>query len=251
MSDEYGSVDIWVGKFGSRKALEAYLETKFVTEDETECAFARDQGIDSLDEDFLESSFHRTTSKFKTLVKDHSFFDSYQAEAGEAFKELGLESLNSIVLVFDNEIETPVSVETSSHSLTYLGRFACDTSSPGPGDSGPAYAIFLILDEGELFYDEYLRKIIMVDPRGLCIGRRSDDANMPCLDISKEVPDVADMQAKIYRDQFDQWVLEDVAGNGLTLLNGNPLNRERALPWQGRKLSIGPIQFTWSTRPKL
>ena len=74
---------------------------------------------------------------------------------------------------------------------------------------------------------------------------------MPVHDISSEVLHAANRQIKIYRDQFDQWFLEDVAGNGLAMICGSPLQMERSFPWQGRIFSIGPIQFTLSVRPNL
>ncbi len=62
------------------------------------------------------------------------------------------------------------------------------------------------MDESQLFCDGHLCKVIPVDQRGLCIGRRSNEVSMPLLDISNEVPELAEVQVKIYRDQFDQWV---------------------------------------------
>ncbi len=107
------------------------------------------------------------------------------------------------------------------------------------------------MDESQLFCDGHLCKVIPVDQRGLCIGRRSNEVSMPLLDISNEVLELAEVQVKIYRDQFDQWVLEDIAGNGLTIMDGTPMHIERTFPWQGRRLSIGRIQFTWSIRLSL
>ncbi len=251
MTGEFQIVDIWVGKFASKKALATYLETTYINKDDTTCRFATDQGASHVDEDFLESSFHRPTNKFKTLVKNHSYCESYLEEAEAAFKKSGVQAVNSIVLLFGGELEAPQSIESDAYSLTYLGRFRCDPNPVATTDSYIPYSLFLILDDGELFFDEYMRKVISVDPRGLCIGRLSDDPQVPLLDISQEVPEVADQQVKISRDQFDQWILADVAGNGLTVLAGSPLMNERTFPWQGQKLKIGTLQFTVSFRPKL
>lgn len=251
MDEEYRLVDIWVGNFISRKEFESYLELTYDAAEEFECSFASDQGIDHLDEDHLESSFHRSSKKCKTLLKDHSYWESYLVEAEEAFKPLGGRSFNSIVLVFGGEVEVPRSVQAESYSLIYLGRFHCDPKPSALDDSGAPDQIFLIFEEVELLYEGLQQGTVNVDSRGLCIGRNSDDTNLPVLDVSREVPYVADQQVRIYRDQFDQWVLEDVAGNGLTMMDGTPLQEERTFPWHGRCFSIGPIKFTWSIRPKL
>ncbi len=119
---------------------------------------------------FFRIELPSSDEQVQNLVKNHSYCESYLGEAEAAFKKSGVQAVNSIVMLFGGELEAPQSIESDAYSLTYLGRFRCDPNPVATTDSYIPYSLFLILDDGELFFDEYMRKVISVDPRGLCIG---------------------------------------------------------------------------------
>jgi hypothetical protein len=252
MSNSFRSVDIWVGRFASAADLDAYLdETRNDDRDEPISFFAADQNQRFYDHDFVEAEFHPTTSDFAKLIAGHSFAHSYLSPAATAFKSSGCRTANTVILAFDGTIDAPRSSERTWYSLTYLGRFECVPESPMNlntcGDDGPPASIYLTTDGRLLKLDDMFVSTIPVDSRGLTIGRSSPNASTPVLDLSEHVDGLADIQAKIYQDRFDQWVIEDFGANSLTRIDGR-LIEEKTFPWHGKRLSIGTIELQWSVR---
>lgn len=252
MAEEYRVVDLWVGAFASEDDFRAYLSESYDEDDgDTPISrFAADQGQDFLDHDFIESGFHATAGDLADLIATHSFAASYRVAASDAFVSSGVGSANAVVLAFGRAVSAPRSVEHPSYTLTYLGRFACDpaAASDAPGDGGIPPQVHLIPDGGpELQLDGRPVASVPIDSRGLVIGRGAPASGTPRLDVSPHVEGVAADQVRIYRDRFDQWIIEDVGGNGLTRIDGRVLDRGRTFPWHGQRLSIGTLHLEWVT----
>lgn len=250
MSDEYGIVDIWVGQFRNQADFDSYMrETINRADDVPISQFAAEQHELFYDPDFVEASFHKTPGDFAKIITGHSSAKSYYALANAAFESSGIRSANVVILVFGREISQPRSTEGSFYSLTYLGRFDCEPDPPTSlGDDGPPTQIFLVFpsDASVMFNGEWT-SIIPVDSRGLIVGRDATEVAAPRLDLSQQVAGIATDQLRIYQDQFDQWIAEDVGANGLTRLDGELLNGP-SFPWNGKRLAIGDVKFVWSTR---
>lgn len=253
MFSEYREVDIWVGSFPTETALDAYLEETLSTDDTVPVSrFAADQHQSFYDHDFIEAGFVPTTDDVSALIGPSSFADSYCDDAVSACKELGITSANSVILAFGQSIRTPMSVDGDSYNLRYIGRFDCDptVSESTAGDAGPPAAVqLMLLGDEPIQFDGTQVSSVPVDARGLVIGKGDNDTKTPRLDLSMYVAGIASDQVKVYQDQFDQWIIEDLGNNGLTLLNDEPLIG-RTFPWHGKRLTIGPVNLVWSTRPQ-
>ncbi len=251
MAEEYRIVDIWVGCFRSEDALTEYMKEVPSEHDNVAISrFASDQDQPFYDHDFIETGFHAATADFPTLIASHSFSQSYTDSADDAFRASEIASANVVVLAFGETIHHPQSVKRSSYLLEYLGRFECDPdiTSEAVGDDGPPSRIWLVVtgEESLLFNGKFVSSI-PVDSRGLVIGGASSDNDSPRLDVADHVTGVAQDQVKIYQDQFDQWVIEQVGSNGLTRIDNEELVG-RTFPWHGKRLTVGPLEFLWSTR---
>jgi hypothetical protein len=129
MSGELEMVSIWLGCFPSEQRLEQYL-TEHYGEDDAEpiSEFAADQGGVFYDHDFMETGFRAATSA-RQLLRGHSFSKSYLSHVEAAWRSHGLANVNTLVLVWNREIESPSSVKKLDFELVYLGTFPCDTGA--------------------------------------------------------------------------------------------------------------------------
>jgi hypothetical protein len=127
MFTDFRKVDVWLGSFASEEALEEYLGETYTDEEATPIsAFAADQGETFYDHDFVESSFFDGTADVLTQLRGCSFARSY-AEAVEArARAVAFGPLNTILLVWGEEISNPRSSEGETYSLHYVGRFDCE-----------------------------------------------------------------------------------------------------------------------------
>lgn len=243
MTDDYSTVDIWVGHFPSQSDFDAYLVESSKDDDEPISRFAADQGTNFYDHDFVEASFRSTPVDFPQLIAGHAAEKSYFAAASAAYQSLSAGPTNAVILAFGRQFEGPQSASGDGYRLTYLGEFACEIEPPMPlGDAGPPAAVYLLFADGQPV------PFVAIDARGLLIGRFASETGTPRLDLSPQVPDIAADQLKIYQDQFDQWIAEDLGDNGLSRIDGQPLVGA-AFPWHGKRLAIGDVEFVWSTRP--
>jgi Immunity protein 22 len=138
MPNDFGSVDIWVGAFPSGDALYEYLaERPAFYADETDTLsisqLAEDMGERFIDHDFECTMFVDEPTADITYLLSESLVSSNfglpgSVETGEAFlgelytKQKGA-PVNSIVLVYGDEVAAPKSVEKPDYWLHYLGRF--------------------------------------------------------------------------------------------------------------------------------
>ena len=135
-------VDLWVGRFPSAEAADAYFEETY-SEDEDEqgraierpiSPFAADMGETFYDHDFMEREFHEPPqTDLAAALARHSFSASYVAQAVAAAGPDLPTPFNLVLLVFGREIARPVSVQAPTYSLAYVGRFECDPNVPYAG----------------------------------------------------------------------------------------------------------------------
>lgn len=104
------------------------------------------------------------------------------------------------------------------------------------------------MSPGAVDYDGRQVRQVAIDSRGLTIGRGGVSAGGPYLDLAPiaGTEAVAGVQLQVYRDDFQQWVIEDAGGNGLTSIDGTVLTLERSMPWQADRIQVGPAVFRWN-----
>ena len=123
-------LDIWVGNFESEARLDAYFEENYDEDDAPISEFAADMGVSFYDHDFLESSFHQTsTDDIAIILEGHSGCDSEAvlSQAQVAFVAHKT-FVNAATLVLNDErdfpqFQNPKSIAKPGASLFYLGRF--------------------------------------------------------------------------------------------------------------------------------
>ncbi|MEM7249451.1 MAG: immunity 22 family protein [Acidobacteriota bacterium] len=123
MSEHDRTVDVWVGRFGSRQAFDQYFDEQHEDDDAPLSPFAHGQGQARYDHDFVERSFRGPTRDFDRLIDRHSHAESFEEAASRVFVDGGLGERDSVVLAFDGQVESPRSVTLEDAELTYLGRF--------------------------------------------------------------------------------------------------------------------------------
>jgi hypothetical protein len=129
MADEFATVSVWLGVFASEKHAEAYFEETY--DDELPISqFAREQGQRFYDHDFVERSFHERTNAVGSLLRGHSFSSSFGTSVTERARERAVPPANTVVLVWNHEVQHPRSVRGSDYSLEFLGTFPCDPNAP-------------------------------------------------------------------------------------------------------------------------
>ena len=133
MAKEFDVVDIWLCRFPSEEAADAYFEETYDEDDDDRpiSGFAADMGERFYDHDFMERGdfHHPPVSDVSEAVAPHSFSSSYLAEVVAAFRSKPLAQFNAVLLVWNREIEHPVSVAEPGRTLHYLGRFKCDPAA--------------------------------------------------------------------------------------------------------------------------
>lgn len=249
------SVDVWVGRFRSRAAFSTYFSETFDEEadDRPISHFAADLGQPFYDHDAIETSFHSRPLPLPEMIAPHSGAMSFLTPVQAVFEEVGWPPKggrpNTVVLAYDQAIDQPATIERPDFRLLYLGRFPCDLSvAAAEGDAGPPTGIALtIVRGGPITLGGVETTVVAIDARGLLIGTGSGSTDgPPRLDLSGVVPGIADGQLRISRDQFDQWQIEELAGNGLVQFRGAAFSHGRAFPWHGQRIAIGPIEFEWT-----
>jgi hypothetical protein len=128
MAAEFRIVDIWIGTFASEAAFEGYLHETYGDEDDTPMSkFAADMGQTFYDHDFLEAAYHdEPSTELGPLLADHSFARSYSPDAVAAFHRLAPGMINTVILIWGQEIKNPKSVRGTDYDLHHLGRFDSD-----------------------------------------------------------------------------------------------------------------------------
>ena len=138
MPNDFTSVDIWVGLFPTSDALNAYIaERPEHYADETDTLpisqLAQDMHNWFIDHDFECIMFVEEPSPDisyllqESLIHDN-FGDINSSQFGEAFiaaqytQQKG-EAVNSMILVYGDEVNAPRSVQGQDYWLHYIGRY--------------------------------------------------------------------------------------------------------------------------------
>ena len=132
MAQEWQTVDIWVGRFASEQAADAYFDERYAGDDTPISDFAADMEATFYDHDFMERSFHaQPQHQLQEALGQHSFSSSYMAAAAAAFEGCRVKPFNFLLVMDGEQIDAPGSVFNDRMSLQYLGHFDCDTAA-GP-----------------------------------------------------------------------------------------------------------------------
>lgn len=249
-------VQVWVGDFDTPERFQAYFRANDEETEDQEGAplslFAAGQGALFYDPDFLETQLapERTTD-IRALLEGHSFSTSYIDAVAQAFPDDPL-PINALALFFGEDLFEARSVSGPGVELRFLGTFDYDSKADSVAAERQAVvpnSILLQLESpGAVTYDGRQVRQVPIGSRGLTIGRGGVSADRPYLDLApvEGTEGVAEVQLQIYRDDFEQWVIEDTGGNGLTSIGGTVLTLERSMPWQADQINIGPAVFRWN-----
>ena len=131
MAKEFEIVDVWLCCFPSADAADAYFDETYDDDDRPISAFAADMGEGFYDHDFMErGEFHNPPiSDVTAAIAPHSFSSSYLSRVIEASRSKPFAPFNTVLLVWNREIERPTSVARPGRALRYLGRFESDPSA--------------------------------------------------------------------------------------------------------------------------
>lgn len=116
----------WLGYFPNPAAGAAYFAEVWDAEDEDRehtplSAFARDQGETWYDHDFMEHGYSETEVSLPELVEGHSYSEQWAEELIRRAGAAGLEGVNTLVFISQEEIREPRSVQGDGYWLHYLG----------------------------------------------------------------------------------------------------------------------------------
>ena len=143
MANDFSSVDIWVGLFTSADVGQAVFE--YVQERDSHwqdgevndsvpiSQLAEDMGQSFIDHDFLctmwisEPTNDITHLLLESLITNR-FGDPISGQVGEAFiaaryLEQRFDAVNSLILVYGDDVQNPKSVMGADYWLQYVGRF--------------------------------------------------------------------------------------------------------------------------------
>jgi phytoene dehydrogenase-like protein len=256
-------VHVFVGSFESRDVACEYTEPQYEAEPDGNATdqeykawedrnpsweMNSDLGV-YLDPDFIETLHADDGFDFlASTLTEESALDRIRAISGDNY--------NFLVLIFSAALGGFAAEMKSTPHLKYCGEFACDLRR---GDSVREAQLGAIPDRvrlaleasGTVFFAGEEVNEVEIDSRGLVVGRGSARGNavrdQPYLDLLPlaETDAVAPVQLRIYRDPFDQWVVEDHGNNGLTSVRGAVLNGERSMPWHNNRIGVGRVVFLW------
>lgn len=129
MAEEFNFVDVWLCRFASEEAADAYFEETYDEDDNRPISqFAADMGERFYDHDFIERGdfYDPPVNDVTKAVALHSFSSSYLTEVVEALASNPFAPFNLVLMVWNREVEHPVSVDQPGQRLHYVGRFACN-----------------------------------------------------------------------------------------------------------------------------
>lgn len=114
----------WVGCFPKAVGLSYFSEVWDEEDPDRDhtplSAFARDQGENWYDHDFMELGW-REVETIQQLVKGHSYNDQWGEELARRVEAAGLTGFNLIVFISEDQIEHPRSIHCAMYWLHYLG----------------------------------------------------------------------------------------------------------------------------------
>jgi Immunity protein 22 len=124
MQDETVS-HFWVGNFLADRA-EAYFAEIWDETDEDRnhtplSEFARDQDVKWYDHDCIEYGQDDQAQSIQDLVDGYSYSDQWADEVERRIIAAGLQDINFLVLIGEEQIAQPRSIQGDSYWLHYLG----------------------------------------------------------------------------------------------------------------------------------
>jgi hypothetical protein len=119
---------IWLGRFMSGEAFDAYFEETYSEDDyETPISrFAEDQRVWFYDHDGVECSFN-DAGELRSKIEPHSYSESYLDIVMTRATEQGITDANVFIMADQEEFEAPKSVTGADYQLWYLGTVECET----------------------------------------------------------------------------------------------------------------------------
>lgn len=120
----------WFGKFNSEQTyIDFFSESKSYYENENIddqyiSEFAKSQGENFLDHDFVESGFENQDILFEDKFVDYSYGDQWILEAKNRLvaQNQNLKEINTVVFISKDQIEKPISITNSKFELHYIGE---------------------------------------------------------------------------------------------------------------------------------
>tara|TARA_R110002072_G_scaffold218395_1_gene376192 strand:+ start:1552 stop:1980 length:429 start_codon:yes stop_codon:yes gene_type:complete len=138
---ELDRVDVWLGWFPSREALDEWFEESFSDDHSLISRFAEAMDVSFYDHDFVERALKPDASDPLALLADLSYSVSYAQTVAARWREVQASPLpfrstdavplNTVVLAFGGVIAAPSSARGPDHELHYVGQFDCDPSTGG------------------------------------------------------------------------------------------------------------------------
>jgi hypothetical protein len=136
MANDFSSVDIWVGVFNSSDAVSEYIQERDSAWGDDSIPIsqlAEDMGQRFIDHDFLCTMFVAEPTNDITHLLIESlittqFGDPNTGLVGEAsiaarYLEQRSDPVNSMILVYGDDVRTPLSVTGADYWLHHVGRF--------------------------------------------------------------------------------------------------------------------------------
>lgn len=115
---------VWVARFKSQKALDAYLEEDFDGDDDDApiSRFAADQGVGFYDHDLVYAEFRKGATP-RELVECWGFPAKAVEKVVAAVEALGADGVNTCVVADKGEFAKPRSATGAGYQLWYVGQF--------------------------------------------------------------------------------------------------------------------------------
>ena len=88
--------------------------------------FAKSQGENWIDHDFMECGFENTDVSITEKFKAYSYAKEWSLEIEQRIQKRQIEKVNSIVFVTKNEISKPTDVLQDKYYLFYVGEIEYD-----------------------------------------------------------------------------------------------------------------------------
>ena len=115
---------VWVGRFKSQKALDAYMEEVLDEGDDDApiSRFAADQGVGFYDHDLVYAEFQKGATP-AALIGCWGFPEEAAATVVKAVEALGADGLNTSFVADNGEFSDPKSATGAGYQLWYVGQF--------------------------------------------------------------------------------------------------------------------------------
>ena len=121
--------DFWIGKFNNSNDYFDFVgENPAFYQDETDIdekhisKFAKSQGENWIDHDFMESGFENGEDSFLERFNKYSYSDQWIKKLSEKVSATDLSNINTVIFITKGRIKNPTSVSESNFALQYIGQ---------------------------------------------------------------------------------------------------------------------------------